>query len=98
MLWKRPFFFRGLEVYFYELKLLILWDSASIHLAAASTIFEERNSLVIKGVAFFSSEPIATFCMIIALFVSGVGGADPLVQTLDRPGHPLIVGPAGRRR
>ncbi|SVD40325.1 uncharacterized protein METZ01_LOCUS393179, partial [marine metagenome] len=35
MLWKRPFFFRGLEVYSYELKLLILWDSASIHLAAA---------------------------------------------------------------
>ena len=36
MLWKRPLFFCGLEVYFYELKLLILWDSASIHLAAAS--------------------------------------------------------------
>ena len=36
MLWKRPFFFRGLEVYSYELKLLILWDGASIHLAAAS--------------------------------------------------------------
>jgi hypothetical protein len=36
MLWKRPFFFRGLEVYSYELKLLILWDGASIHLAAAN--------------------------------------------------------------
>ncbi len=39
MLLKCPLFFCGLEVYFYELKLLILWDSASIHLAAAASAY-----------------------------------------------------------
>ena len=39
MLWKRPFFFRGHEVYFYELKLLILWDGASIHRGEAVRTF-----------------------------------------------------------
>ena len=39
MLLKCPLFFCGLEVYFYDLKLLILWDSASIHLAAAASAY-----------------------------------------------------------
>jgi len=65
---------------------------------AASTIFEERNSLLLKGIVFSCSSPTAAFCMNIALSAAGAGGADTLVHPLDRPGHPRCRLPGRKRR